>query len=239
MSDKIFRIDFYPKDWLIDTAQLSPEERGLYIQIVMLIYAKEGPIDNDPQWIAGVSGCSTRMAKSLVGKLVEKGFLSINSDGKIGQKRAENELKSKRTHLELSAKGGRKSAEKRAENNNNNDISPTDEQNSVGTTTPPHPTPSLSKIIKHPDSNPHASENPEPSGGGVFKNGKGGSGGKFKIDHHLTDDEREDAKRLAPGWDMQVLYRTYDEGVVHRGVPKHPGKAFLAWVPKYTKGKPP
>ena len=32
--DRLFRIDFYPQDWLIDTARLTPEECGIFIQIV-------------------------------------------------------------------------------------------------------------------------------------------------------------------------------------------------------------
>ena len=108
--DRLFRIDFYPQDWIIDTSRLTPEERGIYIQIIALIYSNRGPIENDPAWIAGVSCCSVRMVKSVISKLLEKGFVQL-SGGKITQKRAENELKIKRKHLENSAKGGRTSSE--------------------------------------------------------------------------------------------------------------------------------
>jgi uncharacterized protein YdaU (DUF1376 family) len=117
--DRLFRIDFYPQDWIIDTARLTPEERGVYIQIIALIYSNRGPIENDPVWIAGVSGCSSRMVKSVISKLEEKGFVQF-SGGKITQKRAENELNIKRKHLELSSKGGRNRAENEREYKENN-----------------------------------------------------------------------------------------------------------------------
>lgn len=138
--DRVFRIDFYPQDWLIDTARLTLEERGLFIQIVSLIYANKGPIQNDPHWIAGVSGCSTRAAKSLITILIKKGFVQFSGE-KITQKRAENELKSKRNHLENSSKGGRKRRENSHEYNEIKDIGFSDTHNSLSAPSPsPSPT---------------------------------------------------------------------------------------------------
>jgi len=131
MIDKLFRIDFYPKDWLIDTARLTPEERGIYIQIVCMIYANRGPIENDAKWIAGQSGCSTRKAKKIISELFQKKIL-IENGSKISQKRAENELETKREHLENSSKGGQNSAEKKRKNKENKDLA------SSGTTYPQH-----------------------------------------------------------------------------------------------------
>ncbi|TXH43378.1 MAG: DUF1376 domain-containing protein [Desulfurellales bacterium] len=149
--DRLFRIDFYPQDWLIDTAQLTPDQRGIFIQIVCLIYANRGPIKNDPNWIGRASNCSTRMAKTLIDQLAEAGFVRI-SDGKIGQKRAENELKTKRTHLERSSNGGRTAAENRAQSPENNDLGSSGSDFPVGTTSPtPSPTAKESKNNKDPD----------------------------------------------------------------------------------------
>lgn len=131
--DRLFRINFYPQDWLIDTAQLTPEQRGIFIQIVCLIYANRGPIKNDPSWISRVSNCSTRLATSLIGQLVALDFLQVQGDF-ITQKRAEHELNAKRTHLEDSANGGRTSAEKRAQSKENNNIASTDPAEAVPTT---------------------------------------------------------------------------------------------------------
>lgn len=118
--DRLFRIDFYPQDWLIDTARLAPDERGVFIQIVMMIYANRGPIPNDEKHLANLCGCSSRLVRSLVATLEQKGFVQI-SDGKIGQKRAENELNIKRNHLENSSKGGRTSAKTARKSSENED----------------------------------------------------------------------------------------------------------------------
>jgi uncharacterized protein YdaU (DUF1376 family) len=132
--DRLFRIDFYPQEWLTQTGNLTPVERGVFIQIVALIYANRGPIENDPAWVGRVSNCSARLARSVIEALASKG--SIHIDGlKITQRRCERELNMKRTHIELSSKGGRKSAEKRSVSNKNNGIGPTDSSDSVSSST--------------------------------------------------------------------------------------------------------
>ncbi len=109
--DRLFRIDFYPQDWIAKTGDLTAEECGVYIQIVAMIYAHRGPIIYDADTLSRkLKGCSVRLLKSIVQRLIEKDKITIH-DGKICQRRAEQELKSKRTHLELSAKGGRTKAE--------------------------------------------------------------------------------------------------------------------------------
>lgn len=123
--DRLFRIDFYPHDWLIDTSALTPQDRGIYIQIVALIYAKRGPIDHDLRWLANACNCSARLVDATISRLVQLGFIQTSS-GKIGQRRAEHELNTKRDHLHNSAKGGRKSRENRPELNKNNVLNSSD-----------------------------------------------------------------------------------------------------------------
>ena len=154
--DRLFRIDFYPQDWIIDTSRLSLEERGLYIQIVCLIYSNRGEIDNNPAWIAGASGCSTCKATALIRRLAELGFVQLNGS-KITQKRCENELKTKREHLENSAKGGRKTYEKAAQSKQIKDIASSGVDNSLGA---PYPTPTATAREAR------ASQPPCPPGGG-------------------------------------------------------------------------
>lgn len=160
--DRLFRIDFYPQDWIIDTARLTPEERGVYIQIIALIYSNRGPIENDPVWIAGVSGCSSRMVKSVISKLEEKGFVQF-SGGKITQKRAENELNIKRKHLELSSKGGRNRHENNRESKENKDLALSEDEVLLSSSSPyPYPYPYQTQLEeKEPKGSKKKSEIPE------------------------------------------------------------------------------
>jgi uncharacterized protein YdaU (DUF1376 family) len=133
--DRIFRIDFYPQDWLIGTAALDPEEVGMYIQVCALIYAKRGPIENDTDELARkFRNCSKRKARALVDALVGKGKIFV-IDGKLSQKRAENELNSKRTHLERAANGGRTKHENASRDKNIKDLASTEHAFPVATTT--------------------------------------------------------------------------------------------------------
>ena len=234
--DRLFRIDFYPQDWIIDTGRLTLEERGLYIQIVSLIYANRGAIENDAAWIAGVSGCSVRKAKSIISQLEARGVIQI-SGSKITQKRAENELKSKREHLEVSSKGGRKSAETRAKDKEINDVASTDDTKSVGTSTPtPPPNP---KEEDKPHTPLGVSHETDRGGAGVLKSGDGKV--EFRLEPFIDGEAIMEARLNAPGWDIYHLMRVYDEGVNDgsRPRPQHPAKAFPAWCKLYTKGKPP
>lgn len=234
MADDIFKVDFYVNRWLLKTSPLPPDIRGNYIQICCLIYANNGPIENDAKWIAGLCGCSSRLVRSHVDYLVDKNFLTINSAGKITQNKAEKELNVKRTVIENASNAGRTSAEQRRKFKENNDIGSTAVPEAVQL--PPHPTPPH----PHKPNNKHPSSNPRDDGGGVFKN-FGEGFGVFCIEHHLTDDDRQAARMAAPGWDLHNLMRIYDEGVnsKRRDKPKHPARAFIAWLPMYTKGKKP
>lgn len=235
MAKDIFKVDFEIHRWLLKTAKLPPDERGNYIQIICLIYAHNGPIENDAKWLAGQCGCSSRLVRKTVDNLLKSGFLFLTSDGKIHQNKAESVLKVKRTFLETSSKGGRNSAERRAELKKNNDMSSTDNDIPVGTSIPSPPLPSsFSPIQTSPGSKPDQQQR-----GDVLKNKI--EEGKFSIERFLTDDDRTKAKAAAPGWDLYPLMQTYDDNV-NTGrfdKPRYPAKAFIAWIPVYTKGKTP
>jgi uncharacterized protein YdaU (DUF1376 family) len=112
--DRLFRIDFYPQEWLTQTGDLTLEQRGVLITVCAMIYANRGPIKNDSAWIGRAANCSPRLARSIIAQLVELDSIQIQGS-KITQRRCERELNIKRTHLENSAKGGRKAAENRSD----------------------------------------------------------------------------------------------------------------------------
>lgn len=133
--ERLFRIDFYPQDWLIGTSNLEPEECGMYIQICALIYAQRGPIINDPEELSRkLKNCSIRKARALVERLVAKEKIFV-IEGKLSQKRAESELNLKRTHLEVSAKGGRTKHENASASKENKHLTSTERPVSVSTST--------------------------------------------------------------------------------------------------------
>lgn len=245
--DRLFRFDMYPADWLLDTSKLSFEQHGIFATIIMLIYAKRGPIPNDPEEIARkAKGCSIRKARALIQELVELGFITLSA-GNLSQKRAEVELNLKRTHLESSAKGGRNKHENEARNKENKDLNSSDPDNSLSTSTPP-PSPTATakppKAPKGPGSGASAGglAKPRGSGGGAFKQIIPEiNPWSFAVMNFLTDDHIAAAKANAPGWDLRHLAGIYDEGIRKgdREPPNHPGPAFAAWCKKYTKGKRP
>lgn len=113
----------FPNDFLAATISLSLEEKGAYSVCLDLIYANDGPIPDDAQWIARACGCSTRKWKQLRERLLEAGKLYVD-EGKIGNARAdkqvENSRKNARKLAESGAKGALKTNEKKARFRENN-----------------------------------------------------------------------------------------------------------------------
>lgn len=122
-------------------------------------FRHRGAIDNDPAWIARQSGCSPRLARSVIEQLVERRFVSI-SDGKITQKRTEKEMNRKRAHLEASSKGGRRAAERESVSSPFNDLALSDNDASPSSPSPP-PSPSPKANEKKKESSPPVGEGVE------------------------------------------------------------------------------
>jgi uncharacterized protein YdaU (DUF1376 family) len=114
----------YPDDFLTGVVGLGPDLIGAYVVILDLIYAHGGPIQNDQRRLAGILGCSARMAKLLIQRLIVAGKLTTRDDGLLSNSRAENELKVVQNSCKNPAKIPRKSAEKTVVLNENNDLAP-------------------------------------------------------------------------------------------------------------------
>jgi hypothetical protein len=56
---------------------------------------------------------------------------------------------------------------------------------------------------------------------------------------YITEDALDQIRDIAPGWDRQWLLTKYKEWRTGKPEPQDPDKAFLGWVRKFTKGKPP
>jgi uncharacterized protein YdaU (DUF1376 family) len=108
---------------------LTLEERGAYNTVLDLIYSRSGPVPDDERWLAGWMGCSVKKWRLLRAALLVKNKLYASElpDGQsaLMNERARLELDSamsrRRAAGESGSKGGRKSAETRANINKNND----------------------------------------------------------------------------------------------------------------------
>lgn len=94
---KICHVDFFADDWLSGTSELSLAERGLYITACALIYSRGEPVEREH--LHRVCAVHGRTFNTLLDRLLALGKL-VEEGGKIGQKRAEKELKKARNRLE-------------------------------------------------------------------------------------------------------------------------------------------
>lgn len=222
--DKINRIDFFPHDWLLDTAAMDPAMRGVFIQICALIWAR-GECKKDYKFLTQICGGHIKSIKYLVDKLVDEKWISETPDGYLVQKRAVIELEKAQERVKKWSENGRKGGEQKAKNNKINDES----MGSPDNTTPNQTKPKEYKppIVPHDD---------DTHGVGVFKNlGEGGV--LYRVESHLDDDALQRARRAAPGWDIYQLMRVYDEGINSGKRPKpiKASAAFPVWCAGYVK----
>lgn len=124
--DRVFRVDFYPHEWLTLTGHMNPQQKGIFIDICSLIYAHRGPIINDASHISRVSNCDIRTAKAIIAQLTEKNDIQI-IEGMIHQKRCIMELEKKKDHLGSSSRGGKNKAKNASKNNDNSSRSVEDQ----------------------------------------------------------------------------------------------------------------
>src|SRR5690606_9618468 len=110
-----------PHDFLVGVQGMGPDLIGAYIVILDLIYARGGELTRDDHHLAGVLGCSKRLATSLTNRLIEQG--KISEEGSILVNfRAETELKLQRKASERRSKAQRTRRELEALSNENNEL---------------------------------------------------------------------------------------------------------------------
>ena len=85
----IKHVDFYARDWLEGTSELTLEERGLHWVACSMIYSRGGPVTRDH--LRQVSGVDGRVFKRVLKRLLDLGKL-VEQDGLISQQRCSNEL---------------------------------------------------------------------------------------------------------------------------------------------------
>ena len=118
---KFYKMD--PSAWDVGTSSLSLEEEAAYLRIVNSINKHDAPVPNIDRVLAGMFRVSTRKARALRDALIEAGKIYVEDDH-IWNARARFDVVSRQVHAEkhaeMSAKGGRRSAEVRSKALKNN-----------------------------------------------------------------------------------------------------------------------
>jgi uncharacterized protein YdaU (DUF1376 family) len=113
----------YCRDWLDGTRNLDPYVRGIYHDVLCLIYDRDGPVPDDAGWMAHQLHVSQRKWRGARGILVGCGKLVVTPAG-ITNKRAELELESRAERRRINVENGAKKSQAIAENSKNaNEIS--------------------------------------------------------------------------------------------------------------------
>jgi predicted transcriptional regulator len=220
---------FYPTDWKSDDALklCSASSRGVWIEMLCIChnatpyghFVLDGQPVTDTQ-LSVLTGIPVDQIAQALGELASRGIFSRTSKGVIySRKLVRDEKKSKE---------GAKHVKKRYQQDNEiKEKNPLPSRSPTSTPSPQIPDPRTQK-----DKKP-SSGTSSPRGEGSFSKG-------------LTVDQVQDALRpedwyellvIAPGWDRNELIRKYVAWVTER--PKSLRAAFMGWVKKFTKGKPP
>jgi len=114
----------YPRDFNDGMAGLTLEERGAYVTILNLIYARGGPIPEDVWWLTSQLGCTKRTwVKVRAALIVKRKIYAVNINGidsLMNERAAEEILKYSeisQKFAEAGKRGGSNSGTKRSKNN--------------------------------------------------------------------------------------------------------------------------
>ena len=82
-----------PDAFLAGTMDLTPEERGVYIVVISLLYSRNGELPTDDQFFARYCGCPPQMWRRIRDALLAKGKFHYKTDGKLTANRVDKELR--------------------------------------------------------------------------------------------------------------------------------------------------
>ncbi|MCZ6885044.1 MAG: DUF1376 domain-containing protein, partial [Alphaproteobacteria bacterium] len=101
------RFDFYPRDWISGTRELSAKARGVYIDLLTRMYDLGKRIDYDEKELCRfLSLHDRRQLRPILKELFDKDKIIATDDGKLTNGRFEKELEAANRHIEYSRKGG-------------------------------------------------------------------------------------------------------------------------------------
>lgn len=101
------RFDFYPRDWHLDTRDLTQAAKGIYIDLLSAMYARGGPLPNDQRELCRITGCATvRSLRPLLEELIAKEKIRL-VDGTLVNNRAMKELAAADIKMARASAGGK------------------------------------------------------------------------------------------------------------------------------------
>ena len=102
------RFDFYPRDWFLDTRELSDRAKGCYIDILCAMYNRGSALPYDEKYLCKLAGYKqVRSLRHALNELLASGKLYVQ-DGLLINNRAIEELEVANRRIESSAAGGRR-----------------------------------------------------------------------------------------------------------------------------------
>jgi len=103
---KIRHVNWYPHGWLSGTYELSLDERGAYVTIVLMIYARVGPITQTADWPPQFK-CHGHTLNRIIKRLQTLGKITANGQ-QISVNRCASELQRAVKRLEKAPENGSK-----------------------------------------------------------------------------------------------------------------------------------
>jgi len=109
-------VKFDPDAWLSGTRELTHEEKGIYIDVIALLYARNGNLPNDDKIVARMLQCNPRTWRKIKPKLVAKNKIRLFGSNWTAN-RVEFELNWSRIHAEFQSNKSKRREESTVEEN--------------------------------------------------------------------------------------------------------------------------
>ena len=106
----------YHDDWLSGCRNLTLEERGVYNTLVDLMYSGSNTIIDDDRRLAAEMGISARKYRSVRDSLLRKGKIYYYSEGRLSNRRFEEEITKREARSAAAQEAGRKGGMAKAKN---------------------------------------------------------------------------------------------------------------------------
>ena len=105
------RFDFYPRDWFLDTRDLSDRAKGCYIDLLAATYNRGSPLPYDEKFLCKLAGYKqVRSLRHALDELLRTGKFKV-VDGELINNRAQEELATAQRRKEIASAGGQAKAE--------------------------------------------------------------------------------------------------------------------------------